>query len=169
MRKLCIVSGIFILSACSTSDSTIRDKYSGYYSQDEEYVQQFAKEIDGLSVQQLAIDGAKKDKAKMQGQSRLRIDKYLYVEDVKPENNKVIFEYSLDAGWWKSLSDSKKITLQRNMSKDLIYRTCSLKTVRLSQEKGLEENHRYYYDYSNKKLAFELKTNKVICLENGFK
>lgn len=169
MKKLGILLGIFILSACSTSENTIRDKYSAYYSQDEEYIKQFAKEIDGLSVQQLAINAAKKDKAKMQEQSRLRIDKYLYVEDVKPENNKVIFEYSLDANWWKSLSDSKQVTLQRNMSKDLIYRTCSLKTVRLSQEKGLEENHRYYYDYSNKKLAFELKTNKAICLKNGFK
>ena len=169
MKILYVIFGLFILSACSINDSNIRNKYSTYYDQDDEYVKQFAKKIKGLSVQQLAINAAKKDKAKMQGKSRLRIGQYLYVENVKPENNRVIFEYSIDKDWWKALSENQKATLQHNMSKDLIYRTCSLKTVRLSQEKGLEENHRYYYDYSNKKLAFELKTNKEICLENGFK
>ena len=51
--------------------------------------------------------------------------------------------------------------------KDLVYRTCSLKTVRLAQERGLEEEHNYYVSYP-KNLIFTLKTNKQICINNGF-
>ena len=53
------------------------------------------------------------------------------------------------------------------MQKDLVYRTCSLKTVRLAQERGLEEEHNYYVSYP-KNLIFTLKTNKQICINNGF-
>ena len=53
------------------------------------------------------------------------------------------------------------------MNKDLIYRTCSLETVRLAQAKGLEEEHNYYSQYPDK-VAFTLRTSTQICLQNGF-
>ena len=52
------------------------------------------------------------------------------------------------------------------MNKDLIYRTCSLETVRLAQAKGLEEEHNYYSQYPDK-VAFTLRTSTQICLQNG--
>ncbi|QGM81506.1 hypothetical protein [Otariodibacter oris] len=167
MKKLLITLSVF-LSACSLSDQEIRANYAEHYKQSDEYVAQFAKNIEGLSVEQLAIDGAKKDKAKMNGQSRMQIDQYMYIENVRPNKNQVIYEYSFNPSWWKSLGESKQKDIQNNMQRDLIYRTCSLRTVALAQEKGLEEDHKYYYDYPNKSLAFELKTNKEICLSNGF-
>lgn len=51
--------------------------------------------------------------------------------------------------------------------KDLIYRTCSLETVKLAQEKGLEEEHNYYSQYPET-IAFTLRTSGQICINNGF-
>ncbi|MGS4745974.1 hypothetical protein [Citrobacter farmeri] len=53
------------------------------------------------------------------------------------------------------------------MEKDLIYRTCSLETVKLAQEKGLEEEHNYYSHYPET-IAFTLRTSGQICINNGF-
>lgn len=170
MKKLSSILFIStLLSACTMSDTEERSLYAQRYSQSDEYVAQFSKEIEGLSVEQLAINGAKKDKAKMNGKKRMSLGKYLYIEDVKAKQHQVIYEYSFERMWWNNLNNVERTTIQNNMQKDLIYRTCSLRTVALSQEKGLEESHQYYYDYPNKLLAFELKTNKQICLENGFK
>ncbi|MGQ0287289.1 hypothetical protein ACT2CV_08820 [Pasteurellaceae bacterium 22721_9_1] len=151
------------------SDTEIRSLYAKRYAQPDEYVAQFSKEIEGLSVEQLAINGAKKDKAEMNGKKRMSLGGHLYIEDVKARKHQVIYEYSFESIWWNNLNNIEKSALQNNMQKDLIYRTCSLRTVALAQEKGLEESHQYYYDYPNKLFAFELKTNKQICLENGFK
>ncbi|UAY77817.1 hypothetical protein K7G90_000048 [Pasteurella canis] len=169
MKKLSSILFIgILLSACSMSDMERRALYAEHYSQSDEYVAQFAKKIEGLSVEQLAINGAKKDKAKMNGKTHMPLGRYLYIEDVKAIKNQVIYEYSIEQVWWNSLNNTEQSTTLNNMQKDLIYRTCSLKTVALAQAKGLEESHRYYYDYANKLLAFELKTNKKVCTENGF-
>ncbi|HDR1932266.1 TPA: hypothetical protein QB661_002115, partial [Pasteurella multocida] len=138
MKRLSSILFISILlSACSMSDMEKRALYAERYSQSNEYVAQFAKEIEGLSVEQLALSGAKKDKAKMNGKTRMPLGRYLYIEDVKAIKNQVIYEYSVEPVWWNSLSNTEKNTTQDNMQQDLIYRTCSLKTVALAQEKGL--------------------------------
>lgn len=56
---------------------------------------------------------------------------------------------------------------QTTMQKDLVYRTCSLKTVQLAQDKGLEEEHHDYSHYPDK-LAFTLKTSAQIYKSTGF-
>ncbi|MHA3114025.1 hypothetical protein [Acinetobacter sp. ANC 4193] len=106
------------------------------------------------------------EKAKMNGQSALKLDNFITVENVSSKNNKVIFDYSLSTNWL-SLSDRQKTVYKNKMQKDLIYRTCSLKTARLAQEKGLEEEHNYYENYP-KDITFTLRTNKQLCINNGF-
>ncbi|QIW14936.1 hypothetical protein A4G20_00355 [Pasteurellaceae bacterium RH1A] len=167
MRKPIYLGLIFLLSACtmSMSDQDIRSQYAAYYAQDDKYVESFAKEINQYSVEELAQRAAKKDKARMPA----KIGDNLFGKDVKAEKNIVVFEYELEKSWWGNLSQSKQNEIKQRMAKDLVYRTCSLRTVALSQDKGLEENHRYYTDYSNKKLAFELATNKQVCQLNGFR
>ncbi|MDO4627422.1 MAG: hypothetical protein Q4A81_09120 [Pasteurellaceae bacterium] len=168
MKKFLIMLISVLLSACSVSDEELRDQYMDYYHQNDGYVEQYQKQTQNLSVQQLALQGAKKEKAKLHGQTHFYLGNGLYIENVQADNNQVIFEYSFDKSSWSNLSKSAQDNMHASMNKDLIYRTCSLRTVKLAQEKGLEEHHRYYYDYPNKSLAFELTTSKQICLDNGF-
>lgn len=165
MKKLTTsISVILLLSACTVSDQELRTRYARYYQQDDAYVEQFAKKIKPFSVENLAIQAAKIDNERMPK----RIGLNLYGKGVRAEKNVVIFEYEFDKNWWNNQSQSSRQENQKNMQKDLIYRTCSLRTVALSQEKGLEESHRYYIDYATKQLAFELKTSRQICQANGF-
>ena len=164
MKKLFPCIFAVLLASCAMSDEELRIRYAMYYQQDDVYVEKFAKEIKSLSAEKLAIRAAKIDNERMPE----RIDKNLYGKGVRAEKNVVIFEYEFDKDWWNSQSQSSQQKLQKNMQKDLIYRTCSLRTVALSQEKGLEESHRYYVNYTTKKLAFELNTSKQICQSNGF-
>lgn len=58
----------------------------------------------------------------------------------------MIYHYSLSAEWLNKPASAREDD-QKNMQNDLIYRTCSLQTVRLAQDKGLAEIHYYYDDY----------------------
>ncbi|MFT0214047.1 hypothetical protein VQ643_15840 [Pseudomonas sp. F1_0610] len=102
----------------------------------------------------------------MKGQSRLKIGAYIYIEDIFAENNAVIFKYSL-TDRWNALSQKKQNKYQQLMQKDLTYRTCSLQTVRISQEKGLVEVH-HYYDKYPMHILFTLNANKQLCVMSGF-
>lgn len=155
-----------LLSGCSISDQIRRNGYSSAYQQPNDYIQSYQKKINNMSVEELAKQGALMEKAKMNGQSALKLDNFITVENVSSKNNKVIFDYSLSTNWL-SLSDRQKTVYKNKMQKDLIYRTCSLKTVRLAQEKGLEEEHNYYENYP-KDITFTLRTNKQLCINNGF-
>ena len=51
----------------------------------------------------------------------------------------MVYDYSLSESWL-ALSADKQREKQTNMNKDLIYRTCSLETVRLAQAKGWKKS-----------------------------
>jgi hypothetical protein len=98
----------------------------------------------------------------MRGQPRLKIDEFITIENVQAKGNRVVYDYSLSENWL-ALSADKQREKQTNMNKDLIYRTCSLETVRLAQAKGLEEEHNYYSQYPDK-VAFTLKpARRFVC------
>jgi hypothetical protein len=159
------ISMVFFISSCS-SDQVTRNRYASSYQQPNYYIQIYQQKINNMSVEELAKEGASIEKSRMKGQSSLKLDNFITIENVSSKENKVIFDYSLSNNW-SALTDKKQNAYKNKMQKDLIYRTCSLKTVRLAQEKGLEEEHKYYESYLSK-LIFTLKTNKQICINNGF-
>jgi len=160
-----ILMTLFI-SSCGIPDQMLRNKYAGAYQQPNYWIQIYQQKINNMSVEDLAKEGAAMEKAKMKGQSSLKLDNFITIENVSSKENKVIFDYSLSNNW-SSLYDREKSASKKRMQKDLIYRTCSLKTVKLAQEKGLEEEHNYYENYP-KNITFTLKTNKQMCINNGF-
>lgn len=154
------------LASCAIPDQIARHQYANAYQQPDYYIQMYQQKISGQTVEELAKDGALENQARMKGQSRLKLDEFTTAENVYAKGNAVIFDYSL-SDKWRSLSEADQTKTKARMTKDLIYRTCSLKTVKLAQEKGLEEQHNYYQTYP-KDLSFTLKTNKQICINNGF-
>lgn len=164
-KKLAILLPV-LLTGCAISDTEMRQRYAEHYAQPPEYVAQWQKKSASMSANELAIEGAAMDKKRMGGQSRMKIDDSIYIENVRPVENKVVFDYSL-TDVWLNRSAAEQQKRQNIMQKDLIYRTCSLETVKLAQLKGLEEVHNYYSHYPDT-LAFTLRTNRQICNENGF-
>ncbi|MGY5958260.1 Lipoprotein [Kosakonia sp. BK9b] len=165
MKKMVILLPA-LLAGCTVSDAEMRQRYATHYAQPAEYVRVYQQKIQTMSVEELAVHGAEADKTRMGGQKRMKIGEYLYVEDVHPQGNRVVFDYSLTPDWFKQ-SSTAQLERQHKMQKDLIYRTCSLETVKLAQQKGLEEEHNYYAQYPQK-IAFTLRTSRQICLQNGF-
>jgi hypothetical protein len=156
-----------IISGCSASDPQIRQAYARHYAQPDAYVQAYTQKIQGMDVNALAAYAAAEDKKRMRGQERLKVDEVITVEAIQAKGNKVVYDYSLSEKW-AAMSPAKQRETQTAMQKDLIYRTCSLKTVQLAQDKGLEEEHNYYSQYADK-LAFTLRTSAPICKSNGFR
>lgn len=164
-NKLVIVLPL-LLAGCTMSDSQLKRAYANHYYQDPAYVAAYKQKTETMSVNQLADYGAEFDKQKMRGQKRMQLDKFIYIENIHSEDNKVIYNYSLTDAW-NALSASDRLEKQTNMQKDLTYRTCSLKTVQLAQKKGLEEVHNYYTAYPDK-IAFTLRSNLQMCRQAGF-
>lgn len=156
----------FFISSCGIPDQITRNKYAGAYQQPDYYIKIYQQKINSMSIEDLAKDAVAIEKSRMKGQSSLKLDDFITVENVSSQANKVIFDYSLSNNW-SLLSKEKQNAYKNKMQKDLVYHTCSLKTVRLAQERGLEEEHNYYVSYP-KNLIFTLKTNKQICINNGF-
>ena len=156
----------FFISSCGIPDQITRNKYAGAYQQPDYYIKIYQQKINSMSIDDLAKDAVAIEKSRMKGQASLKLDDFITIENISSKGNKVIFDYSLSNNW-SSLSEKKQDAHKNKMQKDLVYRTCSLKTVRLAQEKGLEEEHKYYESYPSK-LIFTLKTNKQICINNGF-
>lgn len=154
------------ISGCGIPDQMTRNKYASAYQQPDYYIQIYQHKINNMSVDDLATEAAAIEKSRMKELSSLKLDNFVTIENVSSKQNKVVFDYSLSNSW-SSSSDKERLAYKKNMQKDLIYRTCSLKTVRLAQEKGIEEEHNYYENYP-KTLTFTLKTNKQICVNNGF-
>lgn len=102
----------------------------------------------------------------MRGQSSVKIDDYITAQNIQARGQRVVFDYSLSEKWL-ALPPAQQLEKQKRMEKDLIYRTCSLETVKLAQEKGLEEEHNYYSQYPET-IAFTLRTSGQICINNGF-
>ncbi|MGP3593684.1 hypothetical protein [Vagococcus sp. WN89Y] len=155
-----------LLVGCAISDTQMRQRYAEHYYQPPEYVAHWQKKSATMSVNELAVEGAAMQKKRLAGKSRMKIDDSVYIVDVHPLENKVVFEYALTQEWL-ALSPAAQQKRQKMMQKDLIYRTCSLETVKLAQFKGLEEVHNYYSHYPDT-LAFTLHTSRQICNENGF-
>ncbi|TCM63240.1 hypothetical protein EC844_12259 [Acinetobacter calcoaceticus] len=154
------------LGGCVAGDSAIRADYAKRYSQNPQYVKIYQDKINDQDVNALAVNAAKAEKSKMHGQKRFKVNDFIYVEDVKSNANSVVFEYSLTDKWFKK-SKQRQLNDQQSMQKDLIYRTCSLKTVLLAQQKGLEEVHHYYKNYPDQ-IEFSLKSNLQLCQQHGF-
>ncbi|HCW0177870.1 hypothetical protein [Citrobacter sp. On2M] len=163
--KLALLLPLF-LAGCTMSDGELRNAYTQHYQQPAAYVDIYKQKIAGMDINALAQYAAAEDKKKMRGQPRLKIDEFITIENVQAKGNRVVYDYSLSESWL-ALSADKQREKQSNMNKDLIYRTCSLETVRLAQAKGLEEEHNYYSQYPDK-VAFTLRTSAQICMQNGF-
>lgn len=163
--KLALLFPLF-LAGCTMSDGELRNAYAQHYQQPAAYVDVYKQKIASMDINALAQYAATEDKKKMRGQPRLKIDDFITIENVQAKGNRVIYDYSLSDSW-QALSADKQREKQSNMNKDLIYRTCSLETVRLAQAKGLEEEHNYYTQYPDK-LSFTLRTSAQICMQNGF-
>ncbi|MDW2642643.1 hypothetical protein RYZ59_03465 [Citrobacter sp. HN-141] len=163
--KLTLLLPLF-LAGCSMSDGELRNAYAHHYQQPAAYVEVYKQKIASMDINTLAQYAAAEDKKKMRGQPRLKIDEFITIENVQAKDNRVVYDYTLSERWL-ALSADKRREKQSNMNKDLIYRTCSLETVRLAQAKGLEEEHNYYRQYPDK-LAFTLRTSAQICMQNGF-
>lgn len=163
--KLALLLPLF-LAGCTVSDGELRNAYAQRYQQPAAYVDIYKQKIAGMDINALAQYAAAEDKKKMRGQPRLKIDEFITIENVQAKGNRVVYDYSLSESWL-ALSTDKQREKQTNMNKDLIYRTCSLETVRLAQAKGLEEEHNYYSQYPDK-VAFTLRTSAQICMQNGF-
>lgn len=166
MKKLFIILPVLVLTGCVMSDAELKTAYADHYYQSPEYIAGYKQKISSMSANELAVTGAQEDKAKMNGQPRMKIDNSLYIENIEAKDNNVIYHYSLSPAWLKKSASSQKND-QINMQRDLIFRTCSLKTVQLAQEKGLAEIHQYYDDYPQH-ILFTLHANKALCKENGF-
>ena len=165
-RILCVLGVSGLMIGCGLGDTYIKKNYEKKYTQNPKYVKMFEEKIKDQHVNELALEAAQADKARMRGQSRLKLDDSIYIENVSAQNNAVVFEYSLTDHWFKR-SATQQQQAQLRMQKDLIYRTCSLKTVALAQQKGLEEVHNYYRDYPSR-IEFTLKTNLKLCKQYGF-
>lgn len=165
-KKLFIILPALILAGCVMSDAERKTAYADHYYQSPEYIADYKQKISTMSVNELAVVGAQEDRAKMNGQSRMKIGDSLYIENIEAKDNNVIYHYSLSPAWLKKSASSQEKD-QINMQKDLTFRTCSLKTVQLAQEKGLAEIHQYYDDYPQH-ILFTLHANKALCKENGF-
>ncbi len=163
--KLTLVLPVF-LAGCTMSDGELRNAYASHYQQPATYVEIYKQKIAGMDIDALTQYAAAEEKKKMRGQPRLKVDDSITVENIQAKGNRVVFDYSLSE-IWLALPANKQLEQQAIMKKDLIYRTCSLETVRLAQAKGLEEEHNYYSQYPNK-LSFTLRTNAQICIDNGF-
>ena len=166
MKRIFIIIPCMLAVSCTMSDQDIRHAYSVRYQQNPDYVATYKDKISQLDVNQLAEIGAEMDQKRLNGHSRLKIDSFIYIEKIGAKQNAVVYDYSLTDSW-KALGQPRQQEFRENMQKDLIYRTCSLKTVRLAQEKGLEEIHHYYDDYPNH-IAFTLSANLALCKQNGF-
>lgn len=166
MKKRLLPLSALILSGCVMSDQELRERYAEHYSQSPAYVAAFKQRIDTMSVSEAAALAAENDRARMRGQPRVKIDDTVYIEKVEAKGSDVIYHYSLSADWLKKPAEAREND-QKTMQKDLIYRTCSLQTVRLAQAKGLAEIHQYYDDYPGHVL-FTLNANKAQCEKNGF-
>lgn len=162
--SLCTMMSVFCTSCVMMTDQEIRNMYAIRYAQSIEFVEQFYKHIQPLTVEQIAIEGAEIEKSKFEGQKTLRLSDLITITDVYPQKDTVVFVYQLSPKW-NTYSAGKQQKFQQNMQNDLTYRTCSLNTVRLAQAKGLKEEHRYYQDDH---LIFVLKANGDICRQNGF-
>ncbi|POT58499.1 hypothetical protein C3432_11470 [Citrobacter amalonaticus] len=163
--KLALILSLF-LTGCSMSDGELRNAYTRHYQQPDAYVNAYKQKIAGMDIDTLTQYAASEEKKKMGGQPRLKIDDSITVENIQAKGNRVVFDYSLSESWL-SLSPQKQMEQQNTMRKDLIYRTCSLQTVRLAQERGLQEEHNYYSHYPDK-ISFTLRTSGQICIDNGF-
>ncbi|EKT62158.1 hypothetical protein [Providencia burhodogranariea] len=166
MKKILTVVSCLLVTSCAMTDQELKQAYAEQYYQSPSYIAGYKERFDKLSVNEIAELGAKMDKGRMNGQSPMKVSDYLYIHDVRAQGNKVIYDYALTDEWLK-LSPSKKEKYQQTMQKDLAYRTCSLKTVALAQEKGLEEVHQYYDNYPNH-ILFTLNANAEVCKQNGF-
>lgn len=166
MKKILIIIPCMLAASCTMSDQEIRHAYAVRYQQSPDYVASYKDKISKLNVNQIAEIGAEMDQKKLNGNSRLKIGDFIYIEKIDAKQNAVVYDYSL-TDKWGTLEQSRQQEFMQNMQKDLIYRTCSLKTVRIAQEKGLEEIHRYYDDYPNH-IAFTLNANLALCKQNGF-
>lgn len=166
MKKQFLLLSAFILSGCVMSDGELRERDAEHYSQSPAYVAAFKQRIDTMSANEIAAMGAESDRARMQGQPRMKVDDTVYIEKIEAKGSDVIYHYSLSAEWLNKPAAAREDD-QKNMQKDLIYRTCSLQTVRLAQAKGLAEIHYYYDDYPGHVL-FTLNANKALCEKNGF-
>lgn len=167
LNKKAFVFLPLILVGCSANDSQIRQDYARHYAQPDAYIQAYKQKIQSMDVNALAVYAAAEDKKQMRGQERLKVDEMITVEDIQAKGNKVVYDYSLSEQW-ATQPPAKQLATQTTMQKDLIYRTCSLKTVQLAQDKGLEEEHNYYNHYADQ-LAFTLRTSAQICKSNGFR
>lgn len=162
--KLALLLPLF-LAGCTMSDGELRNAYAQHYQQPAAYVETYKQKIASMDINTPPNMPQQKIR-KMRGQPRLKIDQFITIENVQAKGNRVVYDYSLSESWL-ALSADKQREKQINMNKDLIYRTCSLETVRLAQAKGLEEEHNYYSQYPDK-IAFTLRTSAQICMQNGF-
>ena len=156
----------FILTGCTLSDSDMRKAYSNHYQQPAGYVAVYKEKIAGMDSDALAKYAVTEEQKKMRGQSSVKIDDYITAQNIQAKGPRVVFDYSLSEKWL-ALPPTQQLEKQKRMEKDLIYRTCSLETVKLAQEKGLEEEHNYYSHYPET-IAFTLRTSGQICINNGF-
>lgn len=102
---------------------------------------------------------------KLGDNKRVKIDDYLYFEDIYNKDNEVIFNYSLTL-YFTEQEKSDQLKIVDFMRTSLINQACNLKTTRKSLNLGMVELHRYFYDYPQS-MAFEFQISKEICENAG--